>query len=571
MYHFDSAELMSTLYLTWHIISSVPAPEIGLADYGFGVTNSGTIVLYGGQIEKKGDEGAYTLYNNLWIFNLSDANPSFQLASWKSSDKGGISRIISLGNETICIFNSNFEKQMRILDLHSMTSYDPYIENAPINLVRTAFGIAGTGKDFIIYGGYDESKGEVNALTPFNILYQLTFSDKTRESELNTIGQASLDIIVTIIVVAAVMILFSIYFYVRYKNKLFDKEKQLKKEKMKEEAIIALENSKKAFEDRVKNLVDDPEFTATLAISGKEGLFIPGYREAQCNTDFQAKELLAQGGMGKVSIGKLLRHTFIDETGSDRCVIKEQLKQAFVSLFLQELSIHEVFRGVKYFAQLICYSFRPCCIVLRYYEMGSLKDFIYKQDKNPVLKYILYDLQLCVTILKKTAWALNMMHSKGYIHCDVKPDNILLNQDKEEELFPVITDFGLTYITTSAEAVKGMGRVAIPGGTIFYSAPETIRSLETKKQYCPSAKVDVYSLGILSLEVFCRKKPWGQSFDAVKVVAGERPKISLDVSDSSLREKIMNFLRRCWCDSPNDRPTMEEVYQFWVAFKIMTR
>ncbi len=78
-----------------------------------------------------------------------------------------------------------------------------------------------------------------------------------------------------------------------------------------EESAIALENSRKEFEERVKNLANDPTFTATLAVAGDVGLYIPGFREYKFNIDFRATQSLAKGGMGEVFLGKLLNNQTI--------------------------------------------------------------------------------------------------------------------------------------------------------------------------------------------------------------------------------------------------------------------
>ena len=95
--------------------------------------------------------------------------------------------------------------------------------------------------------------------------------------------------------------------------------------------------------------------------------------------------------------------------------------------------------------------------------------------------------------------AMSHVHSKGWIHRDVKPDNVLMNKVGEIRL----VDFSL-----SSKEVKGFskmiggGRLKTIQGTRTYIAPETIR------KQAPTFQTDLYSLGILFYEVLTGKTPF---------------------------------------------------------------
>lgn len=94
--------------------------------------------------------------------------------------------------------------------------------------------------------------------------------------------------------------------------------------------------------------------------------------------------------------------------------------------------------------------------------------------------------------------ALSHVHQKGFVHRDIKPDNILINRAGEVRL----CDFSL-----STKEVKGIGKMlagklkAIQG-TRTYIAPETIRRQQ------PTTQTDLYSLGILFFEVLTGRTPF---------------------------------------------------------------
>lgn len=95
--------------------------------------------------------------------------------------------------------------------------------------------------------------------------------------------------------------------------------------------------------------------------------------------------------------------------------------------------------------------------------------------------------------------ALAHVHGKGWIHRDIKPDNVLMNKVGEIRL----VDFSL-----ACKEVKGLskmmggGKQKIIQGTRTYIAPETIR------KQTPVLQTDLYSLGILFFEVLTGRTPF---------------------------------------------------------------
>jgi serine/threonine-protein kinase len=95
--------------------------------------------------------------------------------------------------------------------------------------------------------------------------------------------------------------------------------------------------------------------------------------------------------------------------------------------------------------------------------------------------------------------ALSHVHAKGWVHRDVKPDNVLMNKAGEIRL----VDFSLSSkeVTGFAKLV-GSGKLKTIQGTRTYIAPETIR------KQAPTFQTDLYSLGILFFEVLTGRTPF---------------------------------------------------------------
>lgn len=100
-------------------------------------------------------------------------------------------------------------------------------------------------------------------------------------------------------------------------------------------------------------------------------------------------------------------------------------------------------------------------------------------------------------ILQSICDALTHVHQCGFCHCDVKPDNIILNRDTNTY---VLSDFGISQLINVAPRYRK--------GTSFYMSPEQIK-LEKM-----TAASDVYSLGITSYEMLTGYKPFTDRDDS---------------------------------------------------------
>lgn len=100
-----------------------------------------------------------------------------------------------------------------------------------------------------------------------------------------------------------------------------------------------------------------------------------------------------------------------------------------------------------------------------------------------------------MSILRQMAAALDYAHSKGYIHRDVKPDNILFREDGSA----VLTDFGIARPASGDTQMTQLGMVV---GTPKYMSPEQARGQAL------DARSDIYSLGIVFYETLMGKVPF---------------------------------------------------------------
>ncbi|MCA9083219.1 MAG: serine/threonine protein kinase, partial [Planctomycetaceae bacterium] len=163
----------------------------------------------------------------------------------------------------------------------------------------------------------------------------------------------------------------------------------------------------------------------------------------------------------------------------------------------------------------------PC--FLRFHEIEVNRDhgfFTMDFYRSPSLKtHITTGLPAIQSSFKKLAESLAQaffyMHESGWLHRDIKPDNILVNKTGEVR----VIDFSLTTRVLGGLGKLFAGKQKAIQGTRTYIAPETI----LKKP--PTQQTDIYSLGVTFFEVLTGQPPFaGDSPNALlKKHLGEDP------------------------------------------------
>lgn len=271
--------------------------------------------------------------------------------------------------------------------------------------------------------------------------------------------------------------------------------------------------------------------------------------------------------LGKGSSGKVYRGTLIIDDAEIGIAVKklEKMIEKSENEFMTELKII----GRTHHRNLVkllgfCTENNHRLLVYELMPNGALSSLLFGQGERPqwgqrvemalgIARGLLYLHEECETQI---------------IHCDIKPQNVLLDANYTAK----ISDFGLSKLLN-----KGQTRTSTNfRGTIGYIAPEWLRSAPI------TAKVDVFSFGVMLLEVICCRRhiescqpqdEMGSEDDDLVLVNWVlrcmiTRKLELVISHDS---EVLNDFKRfeqmtlvgLWCVHPNPalRPLMKQVTQ----------
>ncbi|CAL9132885.1 unnamed protein product [Musa textilis] len=229
-------------------------------------------------------------------------------------------------------------------------------------------------------------------------------------------------------------------------------------------------------------------------------------------------------------------------------------------------------------------------LVYQFLPNGNLDEWLHPDAQGPTRRTL--SLTQRLNILMDVACALDYLHHQGpdpIVHCDIKPRNILLDND----MVAHVGDFGLARILSRVpitEARRSSSSLILKG-TIGYVAPEY--GVANKA----STEGDVYSYGIVVLEMFTGKKPTDvtaqNGLSLPRYVEMTLPERVADIMDANLQliieegdeeeahqdmermkadavECVISILRigiECTKESPTERMQMKDVIGELVAIR----
>ncbi|KAL3509094.1 hypothetical protein ACH5RR_028495 [Cinchona calisaya] len=290
---------------------------------------------------------------------------------------------------------------------------------------------------------------------------------------------------------------------------------------------VCKEGKRGEVEEKIKpSGLADEEKDSTVEIPALPMRF--SYEELRTATR-HFEEKLGSGGFGSVFKGTLEDGTLVAVKRLEK--LSQNMKE-----FLAEVrtigSIHH-FNLVKLIGYCKDKSYR--LLVYEFVANGSLDKWIFYQDRNNCLKW-----QIRKNIAIDIAKGLAYLHEECYkkiIHLDIKPQNILLDENFNAK----VSDFGLSKLMDRDKSQV----VTTMRGTPGYMAPEWRLSKITEK-------VDVYSFGIVLLEIICRRR----NFDGRSETSSHLLRL---LQSKSKNNKLLHIVRNFDEDMKNNAEEVERM------------
>ena len=227
-------------------------------------------------------------------------------------------------------------------------------------------------------------------------------------------------------------------------------------------------------------------------------------------------------------IAKII-NTYDNFNGSEQMkLIQESMKaHKFDHPFLAK------FIGINFQSFTNSHELQPT-IISEFIENGSLADILnHKKEMTETNKFI---------CLIGIAEAMRYLHQNDSIHLNLKPENILFNNDG----YPVICDYCFSNCLSPKKTIE----------SIKHMAPEMIKNTNFDRS------VDVYSFGILALEIISENKIFSELSSSITqeeiekiIVDGYSPNFT-----SKFSSKMQSLILSCLSVNPEERPTFEEIY-----------
>lgn len=184
-------------------------------------------------------------------------------------------------------------------------------------------------------------------------------------------------------------------------------------------------------------------------------------------------------------------------------------------------------------------------LVMRYLKGGSVRNAL---QNNP------YELNAVSQLLDQIASALDFAHRNNVIHRDIKPGNILLDEDGNAYL----ADFGIAKDLAGIADNKTAADVVI--GSLDYISPEQARSEPV------TPRTDIYSLGVTLYEMIVGEHPFQNASSIERLykhINDPLPKISNLPED--VKEAINDIIQKATNKNPEDR--YPDVLALAIAFR----
>ncbi len=253
---------------------------------------------------------------------------------------------------------------------------------------------------------------------------------------------------------------------------------------------------------------------------------------------YRVDQFLGRGGIAEVyKVWDTTRATFLamkilhEDMALDRVFVRRFAREGQHQARMQHPNIVR-FYGLEQDGRL-------AFMLLDYVDGETLKHKIF-DAANPLSPKDILD------VTRSVCSALQFAHSEGLVHCDIKPANIMIDQNG----MVLLSDFGIARMTDAATATM------VGAGTPAYMAPEQAKGLN------PTPKTDIYAMGIVLYEMLTGgERPFvgekaqvtGTSSEMIRWEQVNLEPLPPSVYNSGISPEIDVVVIKCLAKDPKER------------------
>jgi serine/threonine protein kinase len=259
--------------------------------------------------------------------------------------------------------------------------------------------------------------------------------------------------------------------------------------------------------------------------------FAPG--ALVCDGRFRVIRALAFGGMGSVyevedaSIGRRFVLKMLHADLADDDLRRQMHREARVLGRIDHLNVVRVFTAGVCNDGDVSLPF----IIMEKLEGAPLRGVLRAKTHIPIRAAVRTTIDLLL--------ALDHVHELGVVHCDLKPENIFLHQERSR-VTPKLLDFGVVRLLARGEASAQLG------GTLRYASPEQVRGEAV------GPRSDVYSMALVLYEMIAGHSPFHDATGAKQIARAQLTRVPMPIP--RVPAALMRVMMRALAKDASLRP-----------------